>query len=162
MEDIETTGERISRSEPVTISTAQGWYLSWVADVFIYIIVLNLAVEYTDAIEIDSFTISILAASLMKLLLVLILHFKRRTSTYFRDRGAQHLSIATTVLILFFSKFVILEILDISFGEEVEIQGFISLNLLIIAMMLVSFLFEWSFRSLALPESAKPDQSGNR
>ena len=53
----------------VVITKRQRQYVSWTSDVLVYIVVLNLFVEYVDKVVIDSFTISILTAILLKALL---------------------------------------------------------------------------------------------
>jgi hypothetical protein len=63
---------------PSTITSAQARYASWVADVLVYIVVLNLFVEFVDAIVIESFWISILTAILLKLLLDALVGVGRR------------------------------------------------------------------------------------
>ena len=55
-----------------TLTRAQYTYVSWYVDILIYTVVLNLFVEYVEAIQIDSFTISLLTAILLKALLALI------------------------------------------------------------------------------------------
>jgi len=61
-------------------------FFSWTKDVLIYIIVLNLFVEYNTKIVIDSFTISILTAILLKALLEIILRFEHRVADFFKAR----------------------------------------------------------------------------
>lgn len=122
----------------VVITKKQRIYASWTSDVLVYIVVLNLFVEFVDAIVIDSFWISILTAVLLKGLLDIILHLEHRVGDFFdKKEGAffKFIGIATKFLILFTSKFVILEVVDIVFGDHVELGHFIDVLLLIIAMM---------------------------
>ena len=103
-----------------------------------YIVVLNLFVEFVDAVVIDSFWISILTAVLLKGLLDIILRLEHRVGDYFdKKEGAvfKFTGIATKFIILFTSKFIILEIVDIVFGDHVELGHFIDVLLLILAMM---------------------------
>ena len=51
------------------MTRAQQRFASWTADVLVYIVVLNLFVDFVDTIVIDSFWISILTAVLLKLCL---------------------------------------------------------------------------------------------
>ena len=57
------------QTRTVTISRKQDIFVSWTSDVLIYIVVLNLFVEYFPNVVIESFTISILTAVLLKVLL---------------------------------------------------------------------------------------------
>lgn len=53
-------------SHTITITRSQARFVSWVADVLVYIVVLNLFVEWAPAVVIESFTVSILTAIALK------------------------------------------------------------------------------------------------
>ena len=121
------------------------------ADVLVYVVVLNLFVEYVDAVVIDSFAISILTAVLLKLLLDVILGLEHRVSDFFERRsGAVFtiLGLLSAWVILFLSKFALLEIVDIVFGDEVELGGLLEVILLVIALMATRRLFQWIYERL--------------
>jgi len=127
-----------SKIQTITITEKQQKYLSWTTDVLVYIIVLNLFVEFVDTIIIDSFWISILTAVLLKFLLDIVLSFEHHIDTFFEKfEGSfyKFLEIATKILILFTSKLIILEVVNFVFGEHVELGHFIEILALIIAMM---------------------------
>ena len=86
MVEVDRTGKT------VTITTAQQRFASWTTDVLIYTIVLNLFVEHVDTVVIDSFTISLLTAVLLKLLLDVLEGVEHRVSHSLRERGLQILS----------------------------------------------------------------------
>jgi hypothetical protein len=112
--------------------------MSWTSDVLVYIVVLNLFVEFVDAIVIDSFWISILTAVLLKALLDIVIGLEHRVGAFFDKLGGslyKFIGIATKFLILFTSKLIILEIVNIVFGDHVELGHFIDVLVLIIAMM---------------------------
>jgi hypothetical protein len=113
---------------------AQQRFVSWTSDVLVYTVVLNLFVEYSDAIVIDSFTISILAAVVMKVLLDLLTGVEHAVREFF-GRINRALGLLAMWLVLFLSKFVILEVFDLIFGDHVELGKFIDVLLLIVAMM---------------------------
>ena len=69
---------RSPRCKAVTLNRAQEWYLSWTVDLLIYTVVLNLFDEYVEGVTIESFTICILTAVLLK----------ARPVTRVRRRGA--------------------------------------------------------------------------
>ena len=117
-----------------TIPTRQQMiFTSWAKDVLIYIIVLNLFVEYNSKIIIDSFTISIFTAVLLKILLEIILKLEHKVSEMFKSYKV--LRILLVWLILFGSKFLILEVVDFVFGEHVELGKFLDVILLVITLM---------------------------
>lgn len=130
--------EASDRSGAVAMTRAQQRFASWVADVLVNIVVLNLFVEFVDTIVIDSFWISILTALLLKLLLDAVLGLEHRVAAFFKARGGvvnKALGLASVFAILFLSKFVILEAVDIVFGDHVELGHFIEIVVLIVAMI---------------------------
>jgi len=124
-------------------------------DVLIYVVVLNLFVEFADPIVIESFWISILTAILLVALLNIVVglehgvreFFSRKEGTPFRVLG-----LAVTFLILFTSKFVILEVVNYVFGDEVELGHFVDVLVLILAMMAARATVERIYTSLGAPD----------
>ena len=142
------------QAETVTITRNQQRFADWMADVLVYIVVLNLFVEYSDAIIIDSFTISILTAVLLKALLDALGGFEHRVAAYFRQREGRFsraLGILAVWGILFLGKFVILEVVDIVFGEHVELGHFLDIVLLIVAMIGTRLLVQRGYERLGEP-----------
>ncbi len=134
----------------VTITRKQEVFFSWMSDVLVYTVVLNLFVEHVDAIVIDSFTISIFTAALLKALLDFVMGFEHRVSHFFQQREGtiyRVLGIVSMFAILFFGKFFILEVVDIVFGDHVDLGHFIEIVVLILALMitreLVNRIFLW-------------------
>ena len=133
--------------------------MSWTSDVLVYIVVLNLYVEFVDAIVIDSFWISILTAVLLKALLDVVIRLEHRVGTFFDNLGGtfyKAVGIATKFLILFTSKFIILEVVNIVFGEHVELGHFIDVLVLILAMMATKAIMVKIYQRLGEPT---PSQS---
>lgn len=147
----------INTTKQVTITRGQGIFISWTTDILIYITVLNLFVQYNSKIVIDSFTISILTAILLKILLEIILRFEHMVADYFKSRPGKLsnlLRIIATWLILFLSKFLILEVVDLVFGEHVELGKFIDVIVLVIALMVAREVFQRIYISLGEHEPA--------
>jgi len=142
----------------VTITEKQHRFASWTSDVLVYIVVLNLFVEFVDAIVIDSFWISILTAVLLKALLDIVVGLEHRVGAYFDKLGGsfiKFIGIATKFLILFTSKFIILEVVNIVFGEHVELGHFIDVLVLIIAMMATKAIMVKIYQSLGETASSE-------
>ena len=138
----------------VTISRKQEIFFSWSSDVLIYTIVLNLFVAYVDAVVIDSFTISILTAVLLKVLLDIVMRFEHRVREYFAGKEGAFYRVAGTlslVVILFVGKLVILEVVNFVFGDHVELGHFIEVVALVLALMITRRLWGVLFRSLGVP-----------
>ena len=126
------------RTGVVTITSKQQRFLSWASDVLVYIVVLNLFVEFVDAIVIESFWISILTAVLLQALLSMVVGLEHNVGAFFERMGTTWSRIAELTakfLILFTSKLLILEIVNFVFGDEVELGHFFDVLALIIAMM---------------------------
>ncbi len=62
-------------------------------------------------------------------------------------------------LILFGSKFLILEIVDIVFGEHVELGKFLDVIVLVIALMVAREVFQRIYLSLGSSETASADDA---
>lgn len=125
-------------------------FASWAKDVLIYIIVLNLFVEYNPKIIIDSFTISIFTAILLKILLEVILKLEHKVSDVFKSYKA--LRIFLVWLILFGSKFLILEVVDVIFGDHVALGKFLDVILLVITLMVAREVIQRIYISLGRQE----------
>jgi hypothetical protein len=110
-----------------------------VVDVFVYVAVLNLAIEYLPAVISESFSLSLLTAVLLKLALELVLVFKARAVE--RLRGAMTVGAKLTAVVLLWataagSKIVVLELVNLVFGDAVSLGGFVSVTLLVVGLLL--------------------------
>jgi len=140
----------------VVITTRQSVYLSWATDVLIYTIVLNLFVEYVDAVVIDSFTISILTAVLLKILLDIVLGFEHRVHGYFASKEGTVFKVLGTVslfAILFIGKLFILEVVNFVFGDHVELGHLIEVIALVLALMITREFFHRFYLWLGDPDT---------
>ncbi len=140
-----TTGHRV-----ITVTPAQERFTSWVRDILVYTVVLNLFVEYWDSIVIDSFTISIFTAVVLKILLDLLTTVEHRVKG-FVSQFSRVLGFVSMWLVLFLSKFVILEVIDIIFSEHVELGTFLDVVFLIIALMIARELVVRAYQALGEP-----------
>ena len=146
--------EKADKPRLITITRNQERFASWMTDVLVYTVVLNLFVEYWDAIVIDSFTISLFTAVLLKLLLDILTGVEHRVAHYFQQREGtlyKVLGVASVFAILFLGKLVILEVVDIVFGDHVDLGHFIDVVALIIAMIAATQLMRWFYRLLGEP-----------
>jgi hypothetical protein len=107
-------------------------------DVLVYVVVLNLAIEYIPSVITEGFTLSLLTAVLLKLVLEVVVRLKElvvgrlrgATSTPHRVLAAAGLWVLSVG-----SKFVVLELTDLVFGGAVRLGGFVSVTLLIITLV---------------------------
>lgn len=137
-------------------SSRQKWFLRYYTAVLIDLVVLNLFSEYSEYVQIDSFTISVLAAILLQVLLKLTLMVEHKAASYFKSKpgtSAKVLRWVVAWLILFGSKFVILEAIDIAFGDQVYfggwLHGLVTIIIVLFVMLLVEEAIVRFYRKLA-------------
>ena len=114
--------------EGAVLNARQVVFLRYLPFVLIDLVVINLYVEYWDKVVIDSFTITLFTACVMQLLLKLTIALEHRVADYFKTKPGK-LAVAmrwfVSWLIVFSSKFVILALVGLIFGEHVDFGGII-------------------------------------
>lgn len=123
-------------------SNRQRTFVRYFTGILIDLVVLNLFVEYSKNVSIDSFTTSLLAAVLLQVLLKLTIAVEQRVAAFFKARPGgwmKFLRYFFAWLVLFGSKFVILEALAQVFGDKVRFggmfHGIVTLIVVVIAML---------------------------
>jgi hypothetical protein len=132
-------------------SPRQSEFIRYLLYILVDLVVLNVLVEFWDAIVIDSFTISLLTAILLQILLKATLAIERRIATYFEARPERWAPVARILaawLVLLGSKFVILEIVDIVFGEHVEFGGVLPFIIVVVALLAAEHILERIYMAL--------------
>ena len=119
------------------------------------LVVLNLFVEYSDHVVAASFTTTLLAAVLLQILLKLTIMFEHKVAAYFNAKPggfAKFMRYFTAWLILFGSKFVILEALVLAFGDRLTFggpfHGIVALIAVVVAMLVMEVLIVKLYRGL--------------
>ena len=111
-----------------------------VVDVFVYVVVLNLFVEYVPEVITETFTLSLLTAALLKGVLEVVFLAKNHVRARLRAASTPAGKVVAAVMlwaVLFGSKFVVLEVVHLVFaGGGVRLGGFFSVTLLIVVLML--------------------------
>lgn len=110
-----------------------------IVDVFVYVVVLNLAVEYFPLVVTESFTLSLLTAVLLKLILEVVVAIKDRVKTRFKAATTVAGKVSAGALlwvVLVGSKFVVLELVALVFAGQVRLGGFFSVTGLILVLLL--------------------------
>lgn len=109
-----------------------------VIDVFVYVVVLNLVIEYVPAVISEGFTISLLTAVLLKVALEVVIVVKTRVLDRLRTattRRAKTTAGLSLWVVAAGSKLVVLELVDLVFGDAVSLGGFVSVTLLVVALL---------------------------
>lgn len=119
------------------------------------LVILGLFSEYSGRVFVDSFTTMLAAAIVMQLLLKLTIAAEHRVLARFKGKeggGWKALKYFVAWLILFGSKFVILEALTLTFGDKVRFEGawhgIIWLILVAVTMVVVEELVVRFYRKL--------------
>lgn len=110
-----------------------------VVDVFAYVVVLNLATQFVPAMIAETFLLSLLTAILLKAVLEVVVFLKNRVKNRFTSAPRKVGKVgaaASLVLVMAGSKFVVLELVALLFGDSVRLGGFFAVTALILLLML--------------------------
>lgn len=109
-----------------------------VADYLVYVVVLNLFVQFVPQAITESFSVSLLTAALLLLVLHVVALVKTPLKARFKaaSKGAGKVLVGVTLwLVLVGSKFVVLKLVDLVFGDRVSLGGFVSVTVLILVLL---------------------------
>lgn len=120
------------------------------------LIVLGLFDEYSDKVTVDGFSIMLLAAVLLQILLKATIAVEHRVAHYFNSKSGgfwRFMRFFCAWLVLFGSKFVILEALTFAFGERVKFEGvfhgIVWLIIVVVTMLIAEEVLLRIYRKLA-------------
>ena len=108
------------------INNSQKLFVRYLVAVLIDLTVLNLFDEFWALVTVDPFSVSVLAAILLQVLLKATLVLEHKVAGYFNAKSggfARFMRYFTAWLILFGSKFVMLGAIDFAFGDDVLFAG---------------------------------------
>ena len=145
----------------VTVTRRQQIFTSAVLNVLVNVVVLNLFVEFADAVVIDSFWISVLTAVLLTVMIGILSKFEERIHHYFFETHSWRIAGVITIwLVLFGGKFVMLEVVDIVFGDHVSLGHLLEVILIVVTMMVAGQLMQLAYDRLGVDEEATQSASG--
>ncbi len=138
-----------------------------VVDILVYVVVLSLFVEYVPQVLSETFTLSLLTAVLLKVILDVVVAAKNRVKARFTAAATPGGKVIAGVLlwvVLFASKFLLLEAVNLVFGSRVSLGGLLSVTGLVITLLVSRagvqrVLHSSPFRARA-PDSNEPVNSG--
>ena len=150
------TDSTIQNEQVGSFSRRQQIIFKYVFFVLVDLTVLNLLDQYWELVFIEDFTISLLAALLLQVLLQLTMAIEHRIAAYFKEKpgvSAKILRGLSTWAVLFGSKLVILEAINIAFGNSVlfggPMQGLIAFVVVVVAIIVAEQLLYRVYKSLA-------------
>ena len=121
-----TAGTSIWDTLDHTPSPRQRAFFRYFTATLVDLAVLGLFAEYWDYVSVDSFTVMLLAAVVLQVLLKLTIVLEHKVAAYYNARPGgfnKFMRFFTAWLILFGSKFVILEALVLAFGDRLSFGG---------------------------------------
>jgi hypothetical protein len=155
MGDSEVTSNTNIQDERA-FSNRQQLFVRYFTAVLVDLTVLNLFNQYWDLVVVDTFMISLLAAVLLQVLLKVTLAIEHRIAAHFKAQSgtrAKILRVLSAWTILFGSKLLILEAIDLAFGDSVEfggpVHGLVAFIVVVIAILGAEALIKWVYDSLA-------------
>jgi hypothetical protein len=138
-----------------TPSKRQRVFSRYLTATLVDLVVLGLFAEYWEYVTVNSFTIMLLAAALLQILLKLTIVLEHRVAAFFYARPGgfnKFMRFFTAWLILFGSKFVILEAVVLAFGDRLRfggpLHGVVALIVVVVVMLVVEAVLVKVYRSL--------------
>ena len=142
-----STTEAFSRKQQLFLR-----YLTWT---LVDLTVLNFFAEYWDKVTITSFGVSLFIAITLQILLKTTISLEHRISKYMKSKerlDKKILHIFTTWFVLFASKFVMLWVLQLLFGDAIVFagvyHGVVTFIILVVVILLAEYLLMRLFESL--------------
>ena len=136
-------------------SKRQQMFLRYTYLVLIDLIVLNFFDQYWDWVDIELFSISLLAAILLQVLLQVTIAIEHRIADYFKQKPgkwAVTARVLATIFIVIGSKFGILWAISAAFGDSVLFtgpkHGLVAFYAVVIAIVVTEQIFFKIYRSL--------------
>ena len=138
-----------------TPSLRQRVFMRYLTATLVDLTVLGLFEEYWEHVAADSFTAILLAAVVLQVLLKLTIVVEHRVAAFFNARPggfSKFMRFFSAWLVLFGSKFVILEALSLAFGDRLSFggpwHGIIALIVVVVVMLVVEAALVKLYRSL--------------
>ncbi len=138
-----------------TPTPKQRVFFRYLTATLVDLVVLGLFAEYWEYVNVKSFTVMLLAAALLQVLLKLTIALEHRVAAYFKAKPggfAKFMRFFTAWLILFGSKFVILEAVVLTFGDRLSFggpfHGVVALIVVVVVMLVVEAVLVKVYRSL--------------
>jgi hypothetical protein len=110
-----------------------------IVDLFVYVVVLNLAAQFVPSVIVETFSVSLLTALLLKVVLEIVLLAKKAVSARFKASTTRVGKVGSGLLLWVVavgSKFLVLTLEDLIFGDAVSLGGFFAVTGLIITLLL--------------------------
>ena len=152
-----TAGTSLWETLDHTPSPKQRAFLRYFTATLVDLVVLGLCAQFApDYVAVDSFTIMLLAAVLLQVLLKIALVVEHKVAAFFNARPGgfnKFMRVFAAWVVLFVSKFVILETVVLTFGDRVifggPLHGVVSLIAVVTVMLVVEAALVKFYRSMS-------------
>ncbi|MEI7690652.1 MAG: hypothetical protein WCI63_03440 [bacterium] len=114
--------------------------------VLLYSVVLGFFNDYTNIISTQSYSTTFLTALALSLLIYPTFMLKSFLVRYFKERNQKVALVMTVWAVLFVSKFVFLWILDLIFGNYLDISGFVGLLIIILVATILQKIVDYFYQ----------------
>ena len=138
-----------------TPSLRQRVFMRYFTAILVDLVVLLLFAEYWEHVHVSSFTIALLASVLLQILLKVTIVCEHKVAAFFNARPGgfnKFMRYFAAWLVLFGSKFVILEALVFAFGDRISFggwfHGIVALIVVVVVMLIVEAIIVKFYRSL--------------
>ncbi|MCF6226365.1 MAG: hypothetical protein L3J22_08710 [Xanthomonadales bacterium] len=111
---------------PIAASSKQRIFIRYFTAILTDLVILGLFSQYWDRVEISSFTVALAAAVLLQVSLKATVFLEHKTAEYINKRSKKFTRLKRGLAawaILFVSKLLILEALNIAFGDDMNFIG---------------------------------------
>ena len=144
-------------------NSPQRYFVGYTLAILVDLLVLNLFAEFWQHINVSSFSVSLLVAILLQLLLKLTIAFEHKIADHFKAKPGKAPKVyraLSTWAILFFSKIIMLEVIDLSFGDSITFtgpfNGLVAFFALVFGILIAEFIVSKIYFSLR----DKPENEG--
>ena len=138
-----------------TPSLRQRVFMRYMTATLVDLVVLGLFAEYWEHVVVGSFSVMLLAAVLLQILLKLTIVLEHHVAAFFNARPGgfnKFMRFFTAWLILFGSKFAILEALAFAFGDRLRFggpfHGIVVLIVVVVALLAVEAILVKVYRRM--------------
>ena len=138
-----------------TPSFKQRVFMRYFTAILVDLVVLLLFAEYWEHVYVSSFTIALLAAVLLQILLKAAILAEHKVAAFFNARPGGFNKCMRYVgawMVLFASKFVILEALVLAFGDRIRFggwfHGIVALIVVVTVMLVAEAGIVWVYRRM--------------
>ena len=146
----------IKKKQVDPTSNHQQLFIKLILAILVDLVVLGLFNEFWEYVVIDSFSIALIAAFLLQVLLKLTLIFEHRVAAYFNKKTGtlpKVMRFISAWAVFFVSKLIILEAINYAFGEHVlflgPFHGIIAFIIVVIAILVAEGVITKIYKSLA-------------